>query len=179
MSDDQLRERFQSLAPIAFPGTPDRSAIVHDRLRRRQRYTVAVTAGVAAVLASGAIVVASTSQHSSSHPITTLTTVTGDGLSLQSTVKRQFADSKVLSLDEVLSGVSATSGRYGWIIRWGDGGYDRAYGSAGCPAVAPHPIVEEHVFDHRYASHGSYTVVVQVTLCGAQQLQWTGTVKVR
>jgi hypothetical protein len=152
---------------------------VHDRLRRRQRYSAALTAGLAAAVAGGAIVLATTTRHGSSHPITTLKTVTGEGLSMQSTVKRQFAGSKTISLDEVLSGTSATSGRYGWIVRWGDGGYDRAYGSAGCPSAAPHSVTEEHVFDHRYASHGSYTVLVQVTLCGARQLQWTGTVKVR
>jgi len=182
MSDEQIRRRFHAIGQAPLPPAPDRIASVHERIRNRHRNQLAALAAVAVigVVSGGAVALDRVTGHGSTNKdVTTVSTISHAGLQLQTKAQHSPNDNRLVTIDAVLTGRSTTTARYGWIVYWGDGGYDRAYGSANCGDGDMHVVSDEHVFDHRYARSGGFTVRLQVTLCGQQQLAWSGALAVR
>jgi hypothetical protein len=171
---DRLREQFQGIGAVAPPEPTDRAERVATLVRRRARRNRVLAATAVAVAVAGSVAVWHGVRSGGEER---LSPADGHALRLAIDLRPPLRPGGPVSLVARLTGEGAAATRYGFVVQWGDGSTDRAYGST-CPPATPTPVEDVRSYGHVYARPGSYAVRVVVTKCSVEQVSATASVVV-
>lgn len=165
---DELQSAFGAL--LGEPPMPavDRRQQVDDRVGRIRRRRNAVSAvGAAVVIAGASLVFVNVRNHQPAHEsVAAIRSAQAPILSLGVDGGTSQRVGRAVDFEVKLSGLSENPGDYGFQIKYGDLGMDRAYGAKHCVLTTPVDANVQHTFSHAYTQPGHYDVTVVASLCG-------------